>query len=469
MHPLSVDWLGPAPSPALAAALAARGVRLGAGGRQRAAACIVVTGPRRGRRPPAGRPWLWAPPGPVGDAAAVEAVLDGAYDVVPLGAPDAAERLATRVAELAAAQPDPPLPPELVARSEAMRRVLRQAAGAARTSMAVLITGETGTGKEMIARLVHAWSPRQDRLFVPINCAAIPNELMEAELFGYARGAFTGAARAYAGQLEAAAGGTVFLDEIDDTPPQLQVKLLRVLEDHVVSRLGENTWRRVDFRIVAATNRELGPLIEAGAFGADLYERLAIVTIALPPLRERAEDLPELAFRFVERYAREEADAGPAVRAIRADALRALAAYPWPGNVRELRNVVWEALVYKRGGEELIPADLPRRVLRRAAEPARATLLDRGAIARKLATRSLDLRAEIEELERAALSEALALAGGNAAEAARLLGRVGRGGAKDPGGTVRAMLRRLDARSRRRAPAARAPASPPASGPRRRR
>jgi transcriptional regulator with GAF, ATPase, and Fis domain len=309
--------------------------------------------------------------------------------------------------------------------------------------MAVLLTGETGSGKELLARLVHQWSPRRERMLVPINCAAIPNELMEAELFGYARGAFTGAAHEYAGQLAAAAGGTVFLDEIDDTPPALQVKLLRVLEDRVVNRLGENTWRQVDFRIIAATNRDLRALVEAGAFGADLYERLAIVTIALPPLRERLDDLPELAQRFVERFYAEEPEAGPRVRGVRADALRALAAYPWPGNVRELRNVVWETLVYKRAGDEIIPSDLPRRVLRPGAAPPQASLIDRGAVARKLAARALNLKDEIAALQRAALAEALALTGGNAAEAARLLGAVGRGRAKDPGGTVRAMLRRL--------------------------
>jgi transcriptional regulator with PAS, ATPase and Fis domain len=321
--------------------------------------------------------------------------------------------------------------------------MLTQAARAARTSMAVLLTGETGSGKEMLARLVHQWSPRRERTLVPINCAAIPNELMEAELFGYARGAFTGAAHEYAGQLAAAAGGTVFLDEIDDTPPALQVKLLRVLEDRVVSRLGENVWREVDFRIIAATNRDLRALVEARAFGADLYERLAIVTIALPPLRERLEDLPDLAQRFVDRFYTEEPSATPRVRGLRADALRALAAYPWPGNVRELRNVVWETLVYKRAGDEIIPSDLPRRVLRPGATPPQASLIDRGAVARKLAARALNLKDEMAALQRAALAEALALTGGNAAEAARLLGTVGRGTAKDPGGTVRAMLRRL--------------------------
>jgi two-component system response regulator HupR/HoxA len=215
-----------------------------------------------------------------------------------------------------------------------------------------------------------------------------------------------------------------------------------------VSRLGENTWREVDFRIIAATNRDLVPLVESGAFGADLYERLAIVTITLPPLRERLEDLPGLAQALIERFYREETATGVRVGSVRADALRVLGAYTWPGNVRELRNVLWEALVYKTAGDELIPADLPRRVLQRSAAAARGGLVDKAAVARKIAARALDLKAEIATLERTALSEALALAGGNAAEAARLLGTVGRGRARDPGGTVRAMLRRLRGKGR---------------------
>src|SRR4029077_9350734 len=159
----------------------------------------------------------------------------------------------------------------------------RQAARVAQTSMAVLLTGETGTGKEETARLIHTWSARRDRRFVPINCAAIPDDLMEAELFGYARGAFSGAVQAYDGQRMAAEGGTVLLDEIDDTPLATQVKLLRVLEDRVVSRLGENVWHEVNFRLVAATNRDLRALIEQGLFGEDLYERLAIARIHLAP------------------------------------------------------------------------------------------------------------------------------------------------------------------------------------------
>jgi transcriptional regulator with PAS, ATPase and Fis domain len=172
---------------------------------------------------------------------------------------------------------------------------------------------------------------RAPKPFVPINCAAIPDELMEAELFGYAQGAFSGAVKRYDGQLTAAEGGTVFLDEIDETPLATQAKLLRVLEDHVVCRLGESVWHRVDFRVIAATNRDLRPLINAGLFGGDLFERLATVTIRLVPLRDRLEDLPALAEHFVKRFAREQER--PPMRAIAPGAMRALSRYSWPGNM----------------------------------------------------------------------------------------------------------------------------------------
>jgi transcriptional regulator with PAS, ATPase and Fis domain len=309
--------------------------------------------------------------------------------------------------------------------------------------MPVLLTGETGTGKEVAARLLHAWSARPGR-FVPINCAAIPNELMEGELFGYARGAFSGAVRGHEGLVSAATGGTVFLDEIDDTPHSLQVKLLRVLEDRVVTRLGDTTPRTVDFRLVAATNRDLHPLIEAGSFGADLYERLAIVSIELPPLRERREDIPRLVEHFIERFYREEpaaADRGR-VLTVSPEAMEALAGYRWPGNVRELRNAVFGALVGKRAGTELLLSDLPRRLLGVRAGDGRG-VIDIAALERAVGTGGFDLRAEKERLERLAVEQALSRARGNAARAAELLGVVGRGEATDPGGTVRAMMRRL--------------------------
>jgi transcriptional regulator with GAF, ATPase, and Fis domain len=303
----------------------------------------------------------------------------------------------------------------------------------------VLLVGETGTGKEIMARTIHAWSARKAKPFIPINCGAIPDELMEAELFGYVRGAFSGAVHQYDGQLMAAQGGTVFLDEIDDTPLETQVKLLRVLDDHVVSRLGENEWHRVVFRLLAATNRDLSALVEEGSFGQDFYERLAIVTIRLPALRERSEDIEDLAGQFVARFVNEQ-QRTPIT--LRPEVVRALQAYPWPGNIRELRNVVYETLVYKRAGDEVLLSDLPARVLKKNGRRGDGSV-DRAEVARRVRLGAMNLRQEVEALERAALEEALKIAGGNAAAAARLLGSVGRGAARDPGGTVRAMMRRL--------------------------
>jgi DNA-binding NtrC family response regulator len=440
----TVDWSGfPAP-PGVRSGLrereidivVRRGVSDGHG--------AMVIGSRDARRPPrgpSGRPWIWVSLASIPDRLATEAVIRGAYDVVSLKSAEAIGTLAQRIGELLTQEPDPPHANTLVTVSERSRRIIGQVARVAATSMPVLLTGETGTGKEVMARLIHTWSSRRDKRFVPINCAAIPNELMEAELFGYARGAFSGAVQRYDGQLMAAEGGTVFLDEIDDTPLETQIKLLRVLEDRVVSRLGENVWHEVDFRILAATNRDLRPLVDSGAFGMDLYERLAIVTISLPPLRERIEDLEPLARFFMARFAREQGRAP--VEAIRADALRMLKAYSWPGNIRELRNVIYETLVYKRAGNEIILSDLPRRVLRAEASARVRAVVDAGRLAERIGTGAMNLRDEVAALERAALEEALKRTGGNAAQAARLLGAVGRGSSKDPGGTVRAMMRRL--------------------------
>jgi len=412
--------------------------------RRDSAATGLVRSTSSGRPPAApsgGARWIWLSTSPITNAQALEAVKRGAYAAVSLTAADASSRLIARLQELSTAHPAPQPPPHLVAASAASRAVVEQVARVAPTSMPVLITGETGTGKEVVARLLHAWSPREPKRFVAINCAAIPNELMEAELFGYARGAFSGAVQRYDGQLMAAEGGTVFLDEIDDTPLETQTKLLRVLEDRVVSRLGENVWHEVDFRLLAATNRDLEPLIRAGLFGADLYERLAIVTIHLLPLRERVEDLPALASNFMQRFAQEEKRATMA--GIAPDALAALLAYPWPGNIRELRNVIYETLVYKRAGNELLLSDLPRRVLMRGVDSSREATVDRGAVAGKIERGTMSLKDEVAALQRVAIEEALKRTGGNAAQAARLLGDVGRGVARDPGGTLRAMMRRL--------------------------
>ena len=441
-----MHWIGRAPEARLAAELKSVQIKLGRAP-PGSAAPHVVRSESPPPRPPSAR-WIWVTDGAPSAEVARAAVLGGAYDAVPLQAADGPARLLRRLQELGAEDPEPAAPPSFVGRSEASRAVLKQLALAARTSMPVLITGETGTGKEVAARLIHEWSARRGRHFIPINCAAIPNELMEGELFGYERGAFSGAVRRYDGQLVAAEGGTVFLDEIDDTPMPLQVKLLRVLEDRVVSRLGESVWRQVDFRILAATNRDLRPLIASGAFGPDLYERLAIVSVEIPPLRQRSEDVPTLVEHLIARFYKEEpaASSRGAVRAVHPDALAALCAYPWPGNIRELRNVIFGALVYKRGGDELLLADLPRRILAREEQPQRAggsEVVSAEALDRRVAAGTFNLKDEVARLERLALEAALRRAGGSPTRAARYLGSVGRGKSSDPGGTVRAMMRRL--------------------------
>jgi DNA-binding NtrC family response regulator len=403
----------------------------------------VFVGPRPPIKAPRA-PWIWVTPKDVDPQLAATAVLAGAYDAIA-GDDTLAATLQRRLAELRV-QVEPGTPPDgYVARSAAARRVLADLDLAAHTSFAVLLTGETGTGKDLAARYLHARSGRSGEL-VPINCAAIPNELIEGELFGYVRGAFSGAVADYDGLIRAAVDGTVFLDEVDDTPKTLQIKLLRVLEDRVVSRLGENAWRRVDFRIIAATNRDLVDLVRRGEFGGDLYQRLAIVRIELPPLRERHEDLPELCAHLIARYYREEPDAPHRVTRLCPSTLAALLRYPWPGNVRELRNVLFHGLVRKLGGDELLLSDLPEHVIRGRpddAPPASSSLVDRATLARLIDDGQMNLRAIRDDLERTALELALAKAGGSPARAARYLGEVGRGSSRDPGGTVRAMMRRL--------------------------
>ena len=436
----AIAWTGVRPPAAISERLRAAGMYIE---REDPEDLPLVVATATAARVPAPRAergrWLWISAAAVPPARATDAVLRGACDVVALSDRGAAATIVTRLEEMLAAEPAVPAADHIVQESAASRAVLRQAARVAQTAMAVLLTGETGTGKEVTARLIHDWSTRRTHRFVPINCAAIPNDLMEAELFGYARGAFSGAVQSYDGQLMAASGGSVFLDEIDDTPLETQVKLLRVLEDHVVSRLGENQWRKVDFRIIAATNRDLEPLVASGRFGADLYERLAIVRIHLAPLRERVEDLPALARHFLDRFAREHER--PAIESLRADTVRALTAYPWPGNIRELRNVMFETMVYKRAGRELLPSDLPLRILKTSRQGDQ--LVDHGRLQQRLRAGRLNLRDEVRALERTALDAALEASAGNAAEAARLLGTVGRGKSRDPGGTVRAMKRRL--------------------------
>ncbi len=243
---------------------------------------------------------------------------------------------------------------EIIGESASMRRVFDIVRKVSATDVPVLIQGESGTGKELIARAIHRSSGRRDATFVPINCGAIPETLLESELFGYEKGAFTGADAQKRGRIEYAAGGTLFLDEIGEMPLALQVKLLRFLQEHSIERVGGREPIRVDARVLAATNRELKQEVEQGRFREDLYYRLGVVTITVPPLRERDEDAVLLAKSFLRESS---ARYGKSIKGFRADALEAIACYDWPGNVRELENRVKRAVVMCEG-RLILPGDL---------------------------------------------------------------------------------------------------------------
>ena len=267
--------------------------------------------------------------------------------------PDERRRLAELLTPYLAEHGDHPVPEtttedgELVGASPALREAYRTVARVAPSTSSVLVEGESGTGKELVARALHDMSDRRDRSFVAVNCAALPEGLLEAELFGYERGAFTGAVGRSDGRFGRADGGTLFLDEIGEMGPGLQAKLLRALESGEIERLGTGETVRVDTRVVAATNRDLGVRVREGSFREDLLYRLAVVRVSLPPLRERMEDLLPLTEAFVARFARQH---GRPVRAISSEALAALRTRAWPGNVRELRNVLDRAVLLARGG-----------------------------------------------------------------------------------------------------------------------
>jgi transcriptional regulator with GAF, ATPase, and Fis domain len=243
---------------------------------------------------------------------------------------------------------------ETIGCSPAWREAVRVAELAAQTDASVLICGETGTGKEVLARFIHCRSRRAGGPFVAVNCGAIPESLLETELFGHEKGAFTGAVGARVGKFEAADGGTVFLDEVGDMSPAMQVKLLRVLQERTFERVGGNRPVRVDVRIIAATNRDLRQLVREGRFRADLFYRISVVPVWLPPLRERPEDIPLLARHFLEKH---RARYGKAVTGFTPQAMRRMRSYPWPGNVRELEHAVMRALVLC-DGEGVIDIDV---------------------------------------------------------------------------------------------------------------
>jgi formate hydrogenlyase transcriptional activator len=231
---------------------------------------------------------------------------------------------------------------EIVGASPALAALLARVAKVANTDSTVLINGETGTGKELIARAIHRRSRRSSGAFVAVNCAAIPRELMVSELFGHERGAFTGAIQRRPGRFELADGGTLFLDEVGELSPEIQVALLRVLQEREFERLGGSQRIRVDVRVIAATNRKLGTAISRGSFREDLFYRLNVFPLEVPPLRERSDDIPLLVRYFIDRYAR---NAGKVISRVNKAAMERLESYPWPGNVRELQNVIERSVI----------------------------------------------------------------------------------------------------------------------------
>jgi formate hydrogenlyase transcriptional activator len=235
---------------------------------------------------------------------------------------------------------------EIVGRSSALQRVLRQVEVVAPTDSGVLVQGETGTGKELIARAIHNLSARRDRPFVKLNCAAIPSGLLESELFGHEKGAFTGAIMRKAGRFEVADKGTLFLDEVGDIPLELQPKLLRVLQEHEFERLGSTRTQQVDVRVIAATHRDLKQMVEDNEFRSDLFYRLHVFPLPVPPLRDRREDIPMLVRHYVDKYARR---MNRRIETIPSQAMEVFASYPWPGNVRELQNFIERAVILSPG------------------------------------------------------------------------------------------------------------------------
>ena len=348
-------------------------------------------------------------------ARAVEAMKKGAYDFVtkPVDARHleivlgkALERQTLRDANALLSSELGDRYAAIVGDSPQMGEVLDVVRRAAPSGATVLLLGESGTGKEVIARALHRWSRRADQPFVVVNCVALSEELLESELFGHEKGAFTGAYQQKRGKLEVAHGGTVFLDEIGDIRPALQAKLLRVLQDQTFERVGGTRPIRTDVRFVAATNRDLRAAVRDGLFRLDLFYRLNVLSVTLPPLRERAGDVPALAHHFLDRFRRElKRD----LRGCAPETLACLRRYAWPGNVRELENVIERAAVLA-DGPDITPRDLP-------AEIREAGLVD--GMARE-PTRTY--HAAVEEFKRGLLASTLRRTNGNRTRAARLLG-----------------------------------------------
>jgi DNA-binding NtrC family response regulator len=305
----------------------------------------------------------------------------------------------------------------IVGRSRAMGRLFQLLETVATTSSTILITGETGTGKEVVARAIHQSSPRRQQRFVALNCSAIPETLLEAELFGHVRGAFTGAVGTRQGRLEQAHKGTLFLDEVGTMSAALQMKLLRVLQEREFERVGDSHTIKVDVRIIAATNSDLIKMVADGSFREDLFYRLNVIPVELPALRERKEDIPLLVQHFLDRLAKEGSGSrkgGVERKSVSQDAMRRLMAYHWPGNVRQLENAVERAVAFSAGRTQIDVGDLPAEV-----QQAEETVMS-PAVA--LPEEGLDLDEFITNVERELIQRSLERTGGNKGQAAKLLG-----------------------------------------------
>jgi two-component system response regulator PilR (NtrC family) len=293
----------------------------------------------------------------------------------------------------------------IVGSSDAIRSLHEQIAAVAREEATILITGESGSGKELVARAIHDLSDRAEKPFIPINCGALTETLLEAELFGFMKGSFTGAAQSRAGMFESADKGSIFLDEIGDMSPAMQVKVLRVLQERKVRRIGAGTETAVDTRVIAATNRDLGPLIDEGKFRQDLFYRISVIPIRVPALRERRDDIPELARHFINRFSRR---SGKSIR-ITDEALLALKDRPWNGNVRELENTIERAVAFTSDGESISPLQ------------CEAKFSTNGAARPHLPADGLHLPGYLNKLEREFVEEALSRCNSNQTRAAELL------------------------------------------------
>jgi two-component system nitrogen regulation response regulator GlnG len=364
--------------------------------------------------------------------AAIEAMKHGAYDYLfkPLDlhqlrrvvgeALDVARRM-RQPAVFAETAPDPDVEGAIVGSCPVMQEVYKAIGRVAAQDVPVLITGESGTGKELVARAIYQHGPRAKAPFLALNCAAIPETLLESELFGHEKGAFTGADRKRVGKFEQCNGGTIFLDEIGDMPLALQAKMLRVLQEQAFERVGSNETVRTDVRLIAATHRDLKACSEQGQFRPDLYYRLGVFTIHLPALRERGDDLPLLVRHYLRRFSKE---LGRDVQEVAPEALERLRGYPWPGNIRELQSALKQALL-RASGPVLLPAFLPDLSGRpgESGPAAGAALELEGFIRQRLGPDAHDLYAEAHrQVDRVLLPIVLEYTGGSQHQAARLLG-----------------------------------------------